>query len=61
MNTNQRLVNPYTYADAKKETEERKQWLESVKDWQQKKDAQCIKIHGIGWHYNISTDRCEAD
>jgi hypothetical protein len=54
-------ANPYTYADAKKETEERKQWLESVKDWQQKKDAQCIKIHGIGWHYNISTDRCEAD
>jgi hypothetical protein len=61
MDTNQRLLNPYTYADAKTETEERKQWLECIKLWKQRKDTQCIVIHGTGWHYNIDTDTCVKD
>jgi hypothetical protein len=44
-----------------KDTEERKQWLECIKLWKQRKDAQCIVIHGLGWHYNIDTDTCVKD
>jgi hypothetical protein len=31
------------------DTEERKRWLEGIKLWQQRKDAQCIVMHGYGW------------
>jgi len=42
-------------------TEERKQWLEYIKQWQLKKDAQCIRIHGYGWHYDIDADTSVKD
>jgi hypothetical protein len=43
------------------DTEERKRWVQGVKLWQQKKDAQCIVMHGYGWHYDIDTDTCVKD
>jgi hypothetical protein len=43
------------------ETEEHKRWLEGIKLWQQRKDVQCILIHGIGWHHDIDTDTCVQD
>jgi hypothetical protein len=56
----QQLLNPLK-TKTKAETEERKQWLESIERWKQKKDAQCIIIHGTGWYYNIDTDTCVKD
>jgi hypothetical protein len=56
----QQLVNPLKIK-TKEETEERKQWLECTKQWQLKKDAQCIVMHGCGWHYDIDTDTCVKD
>ena len=44
---NQQLLSPLkTKTKTKAETEERKQWLECINQWQLKKDVQCIRIHG---------------
>lgn len=43
------------------DTEERKRWVEGTKQWLLKKDAQCIVMHGYGWHYDIDTDTCVKD
>ena len=59
---NQQLLSPLkTKTKTKAETEERKQWLECIKQWQLKKDVQCIRIHGYGWHYDIDTDTSVKD
>jgi hypothetical protein len=47
------------YINKQKQKPKQKQKSEnnglSVLSWQLKKDAQCIRIHGYGWHYDIDT------